>query len=98
MIRSIIFIIVGIVLGVAGTVGGYFYANRQTEVWTTTMELIGENGMKIPAGTDMFYDRSMSEGFHRAKIYINLTIPTTDQKIKKTISEHPFLVSPVWAH
>jgi hypothetical protein len=98
MIRSLTLIIGGIILGIAGTVGVYFYANRQTEVWTTTAELVGKNGMKIPAGTPMFYDASMSEGFYRAKIYINLTVPTTDQKIKKSISKHPFFVSPIWAY
>ena len=97
MIRNIIIAIAGLLCGVGVTIGGYFYVNRNTEIWTTTAELTGENGLIIPPGTEMVYDRSMSEGFHRTRIYLNLSIPTTEQKIEKSISEHSFLIPPVWA-
>ena len=97
MIKNALTLTLGIAIGLGLAIGGYLHAHRHTEVWTTTSELTGTGGLKIPAGTELIYDGSMAEGFHRAKLYLNLSVPTTEQKIKQSVSEHSFLIPPVWA-
>ena len=97
MIKNILILSVGLVMGAGISVGCYFYVHRTTTVWTTTAALTGINGLVIPAGTEMVYERAMPEGFYTVKLYINLTVPTAEHKTKESISGHPFLIPPVWA-
>lgn len=44
----------------------------ETEVWTTSSDLVLEGNILIPGGVDLVHDTWMPEGFARLKLYVNV--------------------------
>jgi len=97
MLKNTTLLLVGVALGLGIAYVGYLYAHRHTTVWTTTSDLTGQDGLRIPAGTDLIYFRPIPEGGDTVILYVDLKGATINDKIKQSVSGHSFLVAPVWA-
>lgn len=74
----ILFTTLGLIIGVAVVVTTYYIKNKTTEVWTSTADLYGENGLLIPRGTEFIHHHWMSEGFATLRLYLNVEGSTLD--------------------
>jgi len=79
----IMFTMLGILIGVAGTLSIYYLKNQRTEVWTSQTELHDDNGLVIPRGTKFIHQRWMPEGFATLRLYLNIEGSTLDAFTKK---------------
>ncbi len=67
--------------------------NGTSEVWRAESKLTLENGVTIPAGTDLTLDEYMPEGFVRLKLSINVEGDALDRFEKRT-EDYPYLTIP----
>ncbi len=66
-----------------------------SEVWRAEKPLVLENGIAIPAGTEMTVDEYMPEGFVRLKLAINVEGEALDWLERRT-QNHPNFTVPYW--
>ena len=85
----------GLILGALFTVGGYYYSNRNTVVYTAKQQLISGN-IIIPKGTELIHGGSMAEGFDRLVLHLNVDHTTLKKKLEHKTDPRPFLVIPYW--
>lgn len=70
--------LIGALFG-AALLGGYWYwRHSSTEVWIATHTLESDNGIVVPAGTELILERWMPEGFAALKLGINVEGVTLD--------------------
>ena len=89
--------LIGFAGGIAVTifVVSYFSSKpKGTQVWVAN-EVIHAEGILIPAGTQLIHDGSMSEGFDRLALYLNVDATESD-KFKTHQDPHSGLVIPYW--
>ena len=91
-IARIVLLAVGMVLGSIGTIGLWYLKHDSTQVWTADVDLISDNGITIPQGTQLILDTWMPEGFARLKLYINIEGSTLGTFKKATESEFNLVI------
>jgi methionine-rich copper-binding protein CopC len=94
--KGLIIFAAGVAIGVICTSIYSRFDRSDSIVWTTTAPLTSEDGLIIPTGTELIYDDSMSEGFSRAKLYLNISPEIENTRIKSATSEHKNYIPPIW--
>ena len=96
-------IIVAAFLCGAIVTGGIFslilnqYFPSDTEVWTTSSDLMLDGSIVIPSGVDLIHDESMPEGFVSLKLYVNVEGRALEKFQRRTESKRLFKI-PYWVH
>ena len=93
--RALSLLAAGFAAGVAASIGGYFYSNRSTTVYTTTAPL-RSGDLSIPVGTQLVHHRAMSEGFDTLVLYVNVDGATRGTSLTRRVEDKAFLVIPYW--
>lgn len=95
-INLVIALFLGLVLGVAVAVGGFYYLNRRTTVLTARESIAVEGGIVLPKGTQLIHDSSTSEGFETLRLYVNVSSAELPKHFDRRQERHAFLVIPYW--
>jgi len=83
-ITCLAFTILGILIGITGTLTAIYLKHQTTEVWTSQVDLKNDKGLLIPQGTQFIHQRWMPEGFATLRLYLNIEGSTLDAFTKKT--------------
>jgi hypothetical protein len=70
--------LIGALFGAALLSGYWYWRHSSTEVWVATHSLESDNGIFVPAGTEMILERWMPEGFAALQLGINVEGVTLD--------------------
>ena len=77
------------------TVLWYQQYPAETEVWTTSSDLVLEGKILVPSGVELVHDTWMPEGFARLKLYVNVGGADFD-RFERHIDPRRQLTIPYW--
>lgn len=102
MKSNIKFFLLGVFTSIALILGAYFWSiEKMIKVHVTESPLMLSSSevhstyTLLPAGTTLYFDKAMPEGFTRYKVYINLEKSLNDLKLSPL--KDPTLIDPIWA-
>lgn len=93
--KAVAYLLVGVVIGVLGTLAAYLIPHRDTVIYEAVHPLTAE-GIVIPKGTKLIHDTAMSEGFDTLRLYINVEPETAAKHFTRTVDPRSMLVIPYW--
>ncbi|MBC7821881.1 MAG: hypothetical protein IAG10_33765 [Planctomycetaceae bacterium] len=93
--KAVAYLLVGVAIGVLGTLASYRVLHRDTVVYETVHPVTAE-GIVIPRGTKLIHDTAMSEGFDTLRLYINVESEAAAKHFKRTVDRRSMLVIPYW--
>ena len=67
----------------------------ETEVWTTSSDLILDGNVRIPSGVELVHDAWMPEGFATLRLYVNVE-GTALEKFERRTEQKRQLKIPYW--